>query len=319
MKKNTVVIIGGTGQYGVTLSQILIKKKFRIFITTRFSSKIKSFKKKYPQVEFLKINIYNNKQIETLLKKIKPSVIFYFAGQSSPKKSFIKKKETFKSNYIGCKNILEFIYKNRLDIKFFNATSSEMYGHIGGKINLETPKQPLNPYGEAKKKSFELVKKYRDEFGVSTYNAIMFNTDSFLRNKNFLIAQICIGAIKAFKNQKKLTLNNTIVSREWNWCEEQCQLLFKFLSKKPQDIILSNGKSYNIKQMLNFAFQYFNLDFNKFVNVKFKTLKKNEVKSKRSDYKKHYKRNKINFKSKVFGKILIHKMIEYYLNEDKIK
>ena len=71
--------------------------------------------------------------------------------------------------------------------------------------------------------------------------------------------------------------------------------------------------------MLNFAFQYFNLDFNKFVNVKFKTLKKNEVKSKRSDYKKHYKRNKINFKSKVFGKILIHKMIEYYLNEDKIK
>tara|TARA_B100001741_G_scaffold301307_1_gene289382 strand:+ start:496 stop:1509 length:1014 start_codon:yes stop_codon:yes gene_type:complete len=318
LKNNKILIVGGTGQYGITLSQILIKKRFRVFITSRFRNKINRFKKKYPRIGLIKLNIYNKRQIEICLEKIKPSIIFYFAGQSSPQKSFIKRYETLKSNYEGCKNILESLYKNNLKIKFLNATSSEMYGHIQNKIDLKTPKKPLNPYGEAKKKSFNLVKKYRNEFGMSTYNAIMFNTESFLRDKNFLIAKICTGAIKAFKNKKKLTLNNIIVSREWNWCEEQCELLMKFLKKKPQDFILSNGKSFTIKQMLNFAFLYFKLDFKNFVSVKFKKLKKNEVKNKKSDYKKYLKKNKIKFKSKIFGKKLIYKMIEYYLDEEKI-
>ncbi len=316
--KKKVMIIGGTGQYGITLSQILIKKKIKTYITSRSNKKIRLLKQKYPKIDFIKLSIYNKNKIEFLIKKINPSIIFYFAGQSSPKKSFLRKKETFKSNYGGCKNFLDIIHKNNLKIKFFNATSSEMYGRIRNKIDLKTPKKPLNPYGYAKKKSFDLVKKYRDLYQMPNYNAIMFNTDSYLRNRNFLIAKICIGAIKAYKNKKKITLNNILVSREWNWCEEQCQVLFKFLRKKPQDFILSNGKYYSIEQMLNFAYQYFNLDFKKFVNVKFKKLKKNEVKEKRSDFKKYYKINKITFKSKIFGKKLIHKMIEFYIKENKI-
>ena len=312
-----VIIIGGTGQYGITLSQILIKNNFKLFITSRSRKKIKDLKKIYHKIEFIKLSIYNKKEIEILLNRIKPSVVFYFAGQSSPKKSFKYKTETLKSNYTGCKIFLDIIYKNNYKIKFFNATSSEMYGHIHNKIDLKTPKKPLNPYGVAKKKSFNLVKKYRELYGMSNYNAIMFNTDSILRNRDFLISKICIGAIKAFRNKKKLTVNNIIVSREWNWCEEQCTLLFKFLSKKPQDFILSNGKSYTVRQMLIFAYQYFNLDFKKFVNVKFKKLKKDEVKEKRSNYRKYFKKNKINFKSKIFGKKLIFKMIKFYLNEDK--
>lgn len=79
---------------------------------------------------------------------------------------------------------------------------------------------------------------------MKNYNAIMSNTESTLRNKEFLISKICLGAINAFHKNEKLRLNNTIVSREWNWCEEQCALMMKFLSKKPQDFILSNGKSF---------------------------------------------------------------------------
>jgi GDPmannose 4,6-dehydratase len=318
VKKNTAIIIGGTGQYGITLSHLLIKQRFNVFATSRFNNKINFYNKKYPKIKFIKLSILNNKQIEIVLRKIKPSMIFYFAGQSSPQKSIDKKKETFKSNYEGCKNILNVVYKNNLNLKFLNAASSEMYGHIKGKINLKTPKLPLNPYGEAKKKSFNLVKKYRDEFGMQNYNAVMFNTESYLRDKNFLIAKICIGAIMAFKKKKKLTLNNIIVSREWNWCSEQCNLLLMFLKKKPHDFILSNGKSYSIKQMLIFAFEYFSLNYKDFVTIKFKQLKKSEVKNKKSDYKKYLKQNKITFKSKIFGKKLIHEMIKYYLNKKKI-
>ena len=318
MKKSTI-IIGGTGQYGITLGHLLFKKKFNVFVTSRFNNKINLFQKKYPKIKFIKLNIYKKKEIEIILKKIKPYSVFYFAGQSSPQKSIYKKIETLKSNYEGCKNTLDVIYKNNLNLKFFNAASSEMYGHISGKIDLKTPKRPLNPYGEAKKKSFNLVKKYRNNLGMQNYNAVMFNTESFLRNKNFVIAKICIGAIMAFKKKKKISLNNILVSREWNWCSEQCNLLFLFQKKKPQDFILSNGKSYSIKQMCKFAFEYFDLNYKDFVNIRFKKLKKNEVKNKQSDSEKYFRKNKINFNSKIFGKKLIHKMIGYYLDEEKSK
>ena len=318
MNNNTAIIIGGTGQYGITLGHLLVKKKYKVIITTRYVSKTKKYKKKYPKLKFLKLNIYNKIKIRNFLEKFKPSILFYFAGQSSPLMSFKKRRETLNSNFIGCKNFLEIIYKNNIDVKFFNAASSEMYGKLNKKINLNSVKKPLNPYGLAKKKSFNLVKKYREKFEMPNYNLIMFNTESFLRNKNFLIAKICIGAIEASKKNKKLTLNNIIVSREWNWCEEQCSLILKFLKKAPQDFILSNGKAYTIKQMLKFAFGYFNLNYRNYVIVRFNKLKQNEVKIKKSDFKNLFKKNNIKFKSKIFGKKLIYKMIKYYLNGKKI-
>ena len=313
--KNSAIIIGGTGQYGITLGNLLIKKKFYVIATGRNSKKITLLKKKYPKITFIKIDLYNKKIIKKLLTKLKPNLLFYFAGQSSPSASFNRRKETLKSNFNGCKTFLDIIRNERLKMKFINAASSEMYGHVKKKIDLQTLKQPLNPYGYAKKKSFELVKKYRDKFGMENYNAIMFNTESPLRDKKFLIAKICLGAINAFYKNEKLIINNTIVSREWNWCEEQCSLMIKFLSKKPQDFILSNGKSYSIKQMLDFAFGYFNLNYKNFVVTKFKKLNKNEVKEKKSDFQKYLKKNQINFKSKIFGEKLIFKMIKNYLND----
>lgn len=315
MNKNSAIIIGGTGQYGITLGNLLVKKKINVISTGRSVKKIFILKNKYPKITFVKLDIYNKKKIKKLLIKKKPNFLFYFAGQSSPSASFEKKRETMKSNFYGCKIFLDIIKNEKLKTKFINAASSEMYGHIKKKINLQTLKKPLNPYGEAKKKSFELVKKYREQFKMKNYNAIMFNTESTLRNKEFLISKICLGAINAFHKNEKLRLNNTIVSREWNWCEEQCALMMKFLSKKPQDFILSNGKSFSIKQMLKYAFGYFNLNYKKFVITKNKKLNKYEVKEKKSDFKKYLKKNKIDFQNKIYGKKIIIKMIEYYLND----
>ena len=149
---------------------------------------------------------------------------------------------------------------------------------------------------------------------MKNYNAILFNTESFLRNKNFVIAKICIAAINAYKFRKKTSINNILVSREWNWCDEQCKYLLRFLSKKPQDFILSNGKFYSIKQMLKFAFEYFNLNYLDFIKIKNKKLKKNEIKNKKSNFRESFRKNDINFKSKIFGRKLIHKMINFYLN-----
>ena len=317
MKKKNILIIGGTGQYGMTMSQLLIKKNYNVFSTTRYSKKINLNKKIYPKIKFLKLNINSNLEVQKILKKTNPSIIFYFAGQSSPQKSFQKKNETFKSNFEGCKNIINIIHKNNLKVKFLNAASSEMYGNIKNKIDLKTQKKPLNPYGRAKKRAFNLVKKYRDEFDMQNYNAIIFNTESFYRDENIL-AKVCIGAIKAFKYKKKLTLENINFSREWNWCEEQCKILLKFLKKNPQDFILSNGKSYSIEKMLFYAFKYFNLKHTDYINVKFKKLRKNEVSNRKSNFEKYFKKNNITYESKIYGKKLINKMISFYLKQNKI-
>ncbi len=317
MKTNSAIIIGGTGQFGVLLGKLLIKKRFKVYNTSRSTKKIVKYKKKYSKINFVKLNIYNKNEIKKLLIRLRPNLVFYFASQSSPRISFLKKKETIQSNYEGCKNILKVINDNKIDTKFINATSSEMYGHIKGKINLYTNKKPLNPYGKAKKKSFELVKNFRNKNNMKNYNAILFNTESFLRQKDFLISKICLAAIHAYKDKKKTELNNILVSREWNWCEEQCEVLLKIIKKEPQDFILSNGKCYSIKEMLQFAFGFFNLKYQDYILIKNYKLKKNEVKIKRSNFRSCLIRNKINMKPKIYGKKLIYKMIKFYLNEEK--
>ena len=317
MKKLVAIIIGGTGQFGITISKKLLKKKYQIIITTRSKKKQKDLTARLPKIKFECLDIYSKSKITNIIKKYDPNIIFYFAGQSSPRLSFIKKGETYKSNFIGCKNILEVLKKESINSKFLNMASSEMYGKINGKIKLSSPKKPLNPYGEAKLLSFNLVKKFREQHNLSTYNAIIFNTESFLTKKNYLIPKICLSAIKAYKFNTKTTFYNTLVAREWNWCEEQCEFLIRFIQNKPQDFILSNGKVYSVSEMLYFAFNYFKLDYLKFINTDRKYLKKNEIKIKTSHYSYSLKKNNIKRKPKIYGKKIIELIIKYYLKEKK--
>ena len=317
MKKLVAIIIGGTGQFGITISKKLLKKKYQIIITTRSKKKQKDLTARLPKIKFECLDIYSKSKITNIIKKYDPNIIFYFAGQSSPRLSFVKKGETYKSNFIGCKNILEVLKKESINSKFLNMTSSEMYGKINGKIKLSSPKKPLNPYGKAKLLSFNLVKKFREQHNLSTYNAIIFNTESFLTKKNYLIPKICLSAIKAYKFNTKTTFYNTLVAREWNWCEEQCEFLIRFIQKKPQDFILSNGKFFSANQMLKFAFEYFKLDYKKFIVIDKKFIRKADSKIKKSNFLPCLRRNKINRVDKIYGKKLIHKIIHHYLNEKK--
>ena len=152
---------------------------------------------------------------------------------------------------------------------------------------------------------------------IKAYNAIIFNTESFLRKRDFLIPKICIAAINAYKFKTKTAFGNLDISREWNWCDEQVRYLTYFVKKKPQDFILSNGKPYAAKKMLNYAFKYFKLDYRKFVSFKKNLLRKKDFRLKQSDHTTCLKRNNINRKSKIYGKKLIFTLIKYYLDEKK--
>ena len=316
MKNLVAIIVGGTGQFGIITSEFLLKKNYKVIITTRSVNKTKKLFKKHRNLSLNKLNIYNKNKINELLHKYKPSLVFYYAGQSSPAKSFFSKKETYRSNFLGCKNFLDIILKNNYNCKFINASSCEMYGKINGKIKVSSLKKPINPYGLSKLKSFEITKKYREIHNIKSYNAIIFNTESFFRNKSYLIPKICLAAINAKKYNLKTEFGNLKISREWNWCPEQVKYMFKFINKKPQDFILSNGKSYTAIQMLKFAFKHFNLDYKNYILInKKKFFRKKDTLQKKSDWRSCLIRNRINRKILIHGNKLTTKLIKYYLKK----
>ena len=308
MKKPNAIIVGGTGQFGITLSKQLLKKKIAVTITTRslIKAKKKLNKKKInkKKINIKKLNILNINQIKKLLLKYKPEIIFYLAGQSSPGKSFYTKKETYLSNFKGCSNFLKVLKKEKLS-------------SYKNKINIESKKKPISPYGFAKLKAHNETKKYRERFNLNSYNAVIFNTESIYRPKNYLIPKICIAAINAKRNNLKTKFGNIKIGREWNWCDEQCKYLLKFVQKKPQDFILSNGKFFSASQMLKFAFDYFKLNYKKFIILDKKFMRKADPEIKKSNFLIYLRKNKIRRMDKIYGKKLINKIIHYYLNEKK--
>jgi GDPmannose 4,6-dehydratase len=192
-----------------------------------------------------------------------------------------------------------------------------MYGKINNKIKVSSIKKPINPYGLSKLKSFEITKKYRETHNIKTYNAIIFNTESFFREKSYLIPKICLAAIYAKKYNLKTEFGNLKISREWNWCPEQVEYLLEFIRKKPQDFILSNGKNYSALQMLRFAFKYFNLNYKNYILInKKKFFRKKDMLQKKSDWKSCLIKNKINRKVLIYGNQLTTKLIEHYLKKN---
>lgn len=212
---------------------------------------------------------------------------------------------------------MKVLKKEKLSSKFINFSSCEIYGNYKNKINIESKKKPISPYGFAKLKSHNETKKYRERFNLNSYNAVIFNTESIYRPKNYLIPKICIAAINAKRNNLKTKFGNIKIGREWNWCEEQCKYLLKFVQKKPQDFILSNGKFFFASQMLKFAFDYFKLNYKKFIVVDKKFMRKADPEIKKSNFLLYLKKNKIRRADKIYGKKLIYKIIHYYLNEKK--
>ena len=128
MKKKISIIVGGSGQLGISLAKFLLKRNYQVIITTRnVNSAKKKILIKNKNLKLVNLNVLKKREIFLILKKNSPKMVFYFAGQSSPSISFVKNKITHLSNVKGCENFLNVIYKEKFDFKFINASSSEIF------------------------------------------------------------------------------------------------------------------------------------------------------------------------------------------------
>jgi GDPmannose 4,6-dehydratase len=307
MNKKVNLIIG-SGVLGAYLSANLIKKKEKVIVTTR-SLRKKPYNYNYlkiqKKVKFEKLDIKNKALIHKIINKYEPEKIFYFAGQSSIPKSLKSPEETFQSHYNGTKNFLDVLKEKNLKIKFFKANSGYIFSPNKGRIDLNCKfSSNKNPYVKAQKKSFKLLKKYR-QFGLNLSNLIFMQVESPLRHKDFLIKKVCLGA----KNRKKITVGNINTYRDYSWITEVVKAIILSAKLSPRDLIISAGRKISGKEILSTAYKLNKLDFTKYYSINQKFYRKNENKILTGSIKNSlYLKKNFNFAFKIFGSSLIKKM-----------
>jgi GDPmannose 4,6-dehydratase len=307
MNKKVNLIIG-SGVLGAYLSANLIKKKEKVIVTTRSLRKKTNnynYLKIQKKVKFEKLDIKNKTSIHKIINKYKPEKIFYFAGQSSIPKSLKSPKETFQSHYNGTKNFLDVLKEKNLKIKFFKANSGYIFAPNKGLIDLNCNfSTNKNPYVKAQKKTFKLLKKYR-QFGLNLSNLVFMQIESPLRSKDFLIKKVCVGA----KKRDKIKVGNINTYRDYSWITEIVKAILLTTKLTPRDFIISAGRKISGKEILMTAYKLNNLDYKKYVSINKRFVRKNEDRILIGSYKNSlYLKNKFDFKFRIFGNSLINKM-----------
>ena len=259
------LITGITGQDGSYLAEFLIKKKYKIIGT--FSTKKPNLnninklnlKKK---IIFEKLNINNSSQISKLLKKYKINEFYNLASQSYVDKSFKDPIKTTKINALGVLQILEEIKNRKLKIKFYQASSSEMFGNSkSNKQSEKTRFDPESPYAISKLFAHYITKYYRKTHKLFAVSGILFNHESPLRQNKFVTSKIINGLIKVKKKEKIIVeLGNIDIKRDWGYSKEYVIQMWKMLqTRNPDDYIIATGESHSLRDLINYATAYLNI------------------------------------------------------------
>ena len=286
MKK--ALITGITGQDGYYLAKFLIEKGYEIHGTIRRSSSINT-----ERIDSLisdyqkegKLNLYYSDLIDSsslysLINKIQPDEVYNLAAQSHVSVSFKNPIYSTQTATVGTLSLLEAIRNIDKGIKFYQASSSEMYGGKNKELlNEESLLDPKSPYAAAKVFSHNLSKIYRESYGIFCVNGILFNHESPLRGETFVTRKItrAVGRIKKGL-QTKLTLGNLNASRDWGFAGDYVEGMWMMMQhSSPEDWVLATGNSITVKEFLQLAFSYYDLDYKDFVITSEKYYRPNEV------------------------------------------
>ena len=267
MKK--AIIFGVTGQDGYYLSELLLKKNYKVHGVKRKSSSINTSRidKLFETNKnfFLHYgDLSDSLSIQKLISHLAPNEIYNLAAQSHVAVSFQLPEYTANIDALGPLRILECIKFLKLEkkVKFYQAGTSEMFGKVMEiPQNEKTPFYTRSPYGVSKLFAHWITKNYREAYNIFACNGILFNHESPERGETFVTSKITIGLCKIKLGlQKKLVLGNIYAKRDWGHAKDYVQAMWMMLQKKkPDDYVISTGKQYSVKDFINLAADY--LDF----------------------------------------------------------
>ena len=262
----TAIITGISGQDGAYLAQFLLKKKYKIIGLDRRSSRDERWRLNYLGIEqkiiFEYIDLSDISSIERVFNKYKINELYNLAAQSFVGTSFDVQISTCDVNALGTLRVLEMIRNKNKQIKFYQASTSEMFGDV-----FETPQDentkfnPQSPYAISKVFAHYITKNYRDSYNIFACSGILFNHESPLRGEEFVTRKItlALAKIKAGK-MSCLYLGNLNAKRDWGYAGDYVEAMWLMMQKKKaDDYVIATNKSYSIKDFINEAVKYYNL------------------------------------------------------------
>jgi GDPmannose 4,6-dehydratase len=286
MKK--AFITGITGQDGSYLAEFLLNKGYEVhglirrsssFNTERIDHLYRDFHDTDTRLFLHYGDLSVSGQLMDLLHSIQPDEIYHLGAQSHVRVSFDMPEYTGDVTGLGTLRILEAIRKTGIKTKFYQASSSEMFGAALPPQNENTIFQPRSPYAAAKVYAYYIVHNYRDAYGIFAANGILFNHESPRRGETFVTRKITRAATQIKLGLKdKLYLGNLDAKRDWGFAGDYVEAMWLMLQQeKPDDFVIATGETHSVREFTEKVFVKLNLDYNKYVSVDPRYFRPTEV------------------------------------------
>jgi GDPmannose 4,6-dehydratase len=275
VKSKSALITGITGQDGSYLAQFLLKKGYTVFGTFRRTSTPNFWRLSSlgieNEVNYISADLIDTPSLIEAIKISKPDEVYHLAAQSYVGASFDQPLTSGEFSGLAVTRLLESIRIIDPQIKFYQASSSEIYGDVKNNIkqNEDTPFRPQSPYAISKLYAYWTTKMYRDGYNMFAANGILFNHESPLRGLEFVTRKITnsVARIK-LGLQKNLVLGNLRGYRDWGYAPEYVEGMWKILQqKKPDDFVLATNETHSVEEFVKESFSHLDLDWKKYVKT----------------------------------------------------
>lgn len=313
------LITGISGQDGSYLAELLLSKGYNVHGIIR---KVNN----HPNIDHIKDQLHlhygdmtDTTSIRSAVQESRPDEIYYLAAMNQVKWSYEVPDLTMDINCGGLFRVIESVRSLNLNSKIYFAGSSEMYGKVIETPQTETtPFYPRSPYGVSKVAGYHMAKVFRESHNLKTYTGILFNHESPRRSEEFLTRKVCKYIASVLNgNKEKLRLGNLNAKRDFGYAKEYVEWIYNIVQHPtPDDFVISTGTMYSVREVLEIAFKYVNIqDWNAYIVHDESLLRPAEVDLLVGDSTKS--KNLLGFSPKVKFPELIQIMIEHELNQYK--
>jgi GDPmannose 4,6-dehydratase len=284
-------ITGVTGQDGSYLAEILLEKGYDVYGMVRRSSTFNRSRIDHLQgeIELVYGDLGDSSVLNQLMRTIRPDEVYNLGAQSHVRVSFDIPEYSADVVGVGALRLLDAIREGDLHCRFYQASSSEMYGKVTEVPQSEsTPLHPRSPYAVAKVYAYWITRNYREAYGMYAVNGILFNHESPRRGENFVTRKITLGLGAILRGERsELRLGNLDAKRDWGYARDYMEGAWRMLQQDaPDDYVLATGETHSVQEFLEEAFAYAGLDWREYVQIDPRYFRPAEVDLLIGDYSK---------------------------------
>ena len=270
MSERRAVITGITGQDGSYLAEFLLEKGYRVFGTLRHSSNpvLGRIAHIADDVDLVEADLLDQMSLIRVLQRAQPHEVYNLAAQSFVPTSWSQPMLTAEFNAVAVSRLLEAIRLIAPETRFYQASSSEMFGRVREIPQTEsTPFHPRSPYGVAKSYGHYITVNYRESYGLFACSGILFNHESPRRGRDFVTRKISRGVARiALGHARELRLGNLDAQRDWGWAPDYVDAMWRMLQQpEADDFVIATGIAHSVRQAADIAFRHVGLDWRDYV------------------------------------------------------